>query len=312
MTILVTGGSGTFGSAYIQLALSERVDRVIALARGEHRLAALARRVADPRLECWIGDVRDRDRLRWAFRSQPDLVIHAAALKRIESCEQHPNEAAKTNIDGTRHVVEEAMLSGVPKVLVISSDKACSPATTYGHTKAAAEALALGQNAYRGRGRTQISAVRYGNILGSQGSVLDVIAAARQHGRMPVTHPDSTRFWWSIEQAALFVQSVVQRMRGAEVWVPKIPSARVVDLVSALAPSVTYDVVGMRGKEKTHEQMIASTEPAWDVGDAYVLLPHRGQWWSPQPPPDALAMPDEFTYASDQDLSTVRFEEATA
>ncbi len=312
MTYLITGGSGTFGSAFVRYALAAG-ERVVVLSRGEHRQAELQRTINDPRLECWIGDVRDRERIRWALRLRPDVVIHAAALKRVEVCEQHASEAFKTNVDGTRHVVEEAMLAGVPKVLVISSDKACSPETTYGATKAAAEALAIGQNALRGNGSTRISVVRYGNVLGSQGSFLDAILRARASGDMlSITDVDATRFWWAIEDAVAFVGDVIAQMQGAEIWIPKLVSARVVDLVKAIAPDAPLQVTGPRGPEKTHEAMINPTEAryAWELPHAYVLLPKAGQWWSATPPPGAVPVASGFVYRSSDDPLSVAYVEA--
>lgn len=311
MKVLVTGGSGTFGTAYITHAIRQGAE-VICLSRGEHRQAALMREIDNPALECWIGDVRDRDRLRWAFRSKPDLVIHAAALKRVETCQAHPQEAAKTNIDGTRNVVAEAMLAGVPKVMLISSDKACGSETIYGTTKAAAEALAIGQNAMRGSGPTRISVVRYGNVLGSQGSVLDVIFKARETGMMPVTDVAATRYWWSIDAAVAFVERCIDLMQGGEIWVPKIPSARVIDLVHAIAPGAKFVEIGMRGNEKRHEMMISGAESryAYDLGDCYVLLPELGQWWSPIAPDVSKKVDDGFVYSSADHPEPVVFEEA--
>lgn len=308
---LITGGSGTFGSAYVRHALAAGASRVIVLSRGEHRQAELRAQIQDPRLECWIGDVRDRDRMRWAFRAQPDVILHAAALKRVEVCEQHATEAAKTNIEGTRIVVEEAMLANVPKVLLISSDKACASETTYGTTKAAAEALAMGQNALRGTGPTRISAVRYGNVLGSQGSFLERIVEARRTGSaLAITDVDCTRFWWVIDDAVAFVDRVLARMQGAEIFIPKLVSARVIDLVKAIAPDAPLQITGMRGAEKTHEAMISATEAryAWELPDAYLLLPHVGQWWSAAPPSDAVPVADTFTYTSNDSPLPVRCE----
>ncbi len=301
-SVLVTGGSGTFGSAFIRYALACGAKHVTVLSRGEHRQAALKAEIPDPRLECWIGDVRDRDRLAWAFDGHPDIVVHAAALKRVEACDGNPDEAYKTNIEGTRNVVQLAMRADVPRVLVISSDKACSPETTYGATKSAAEALAIGQNAYRGSRETRISVVRYGNVLGSQGSFLDRILRARETGEtLPITDVDATRFWWAIDDAVAFVGTVLARMHGAEIWVPRLVSARLMDVVKAIAPDAPVEITGPRGAEKTHEAMISTTEArfAWAVDDAYVLLPRVGQWWSPNPPDGAVKVPADFRYASD-------------
>lgn len=305
MKYLVTGGSGTFGTAFVGHALALG-HRVVVLSRGEHRQAELKRRFNDhPKLECWIGDVRDKDRLAWAFDCRPDVIIHAAALKRVEVCEANAIEAMQTNVLGTANVVQAAMAADVPKVLLLSSDKATSPETVYGSSKSMAEAVALGQNAYRGTKRTRISAVRYGNVLGSQGSFLEVLQRCRDTGApVPITDPRATRFWWSIEQAVDFVHVVLGRMQGCEVWIPKLTSAPVVDLARKVAPASSHQIVGMRGPEKLHEAMINTTEASYtyELPDAYVLLPKRGQWWSPDVPPGAVAVPDGFSYSSDQSL----------
>lgn len=311
MTYLITGGSGTFGSAFIQAVLREGATRVISVATGEHRHAALAQRINDARLECWTGNVRDAERMREVMGVKPDVVIHAAAMKRIESCERDAEEAHKTNVLGTLNVVKAAMLADVPKVLVISSDKACSPETVYGATKAEAEALAIARNGLRGKGRTRISAVRYGNVLGSNGSFLDVLLRARQTQEpIAITDPEATRFWWSVDDAVAFVLRVLDRMQGAEIWIPSLASARVVDLAHAIAPKSQLTITGMRGPEKVHEAMINPTEAryAYRVPEGFLLLPKRGQWWSPDPPADAVAVPPSFVYTSNDDPLPVSLE----
>jgi UDP-N-acetylglucosamine 4,6-dehydratase len=311
-TVFVTGGSGTFGSAFIRYALDSGANRVISFARRDHSQIELKRQIDDPRLEIFMGDVRDADRLRYALGVSPDIVVHAAATKRIETCEADPSEAMKINIDGTRVVVEAAIQARVPKVLFISSDKACSPDTPYGITKAAAEWLALGLNARVGKhDPTRISAVRYGNVLGSQGSFLEQILRVREGGALTITDPAASRFWWTVEDAVRFVGDVLGRMRGAEVWIPRLVSATVGDLVAAIAPRADISVVGMRGAEKLHEAMVSPTESrrCWQVPSGYLLLPYHGQSWSPRPPADAVPVPEGFTYTSADDLLPVRFEE---
>lgn len=310
-TILITGGTGTFGTEFARYALYHHAKRIIVLSRGEHRQAEFKRQFQDEPVECWIGDVRDKDRMAWAMRCQPDVVIHAAAMKRVEVCEVNPREAKLTNVDGTANVVEAAMLADVPRVLMISSDKATSPETTYGRTKAAAEDVALGQNAYRGDGRTRISVVRYGNVLGSQGSFLETLWRARQTGApIGITDPDSTRFWWGIESAVQFVDTVLARMQGAEIWVPKLVSSKVTALASAVAPRSPHHVIGTRGPEKTHEAMISITEGrcCWVLPDCYVLLPKTGQWWSPPPPLGSVRAADGFSYTSNDAPLSVSLE----
>ena len=311
-TVLITGGSGTFGLACVRQALQAGAQRVVALARGEHRLALLSQTIDDPRLETWVGDVRDRERMCWAMRWSPDIVIHAAALKRIEVCASHPAEAIKTNVDGTRCVVEEAMRAAVPRVVLISSDKACSSETVYGTTKALAEAAALGQNALRGDLPTRISAVRYGNVLGSQGSVLDTMVAARSTGQMPITDPEATRFWWHIDEAVRFVDETLAVMQGGEVWVPKLPSSTVAALAQAIAPDAVHRVVGMRGAEKQHEQMMSTVESytAWELPDRFCLLPYAGQPWSPEPPAGAWPAASGVDYSSEHHQHLVNLVES--
>jgi UDP-N-acetylglucosamine 4,6-dehydratase len=312
MTYFVTGITGFLGRALTAALLADpSTIRVIGLSRDEHKIAAFKGQFPDPRVEVRIGDVRDPERIREALSIRPDVVIHAAAMKRVESCEGDPDEAFKTNVLGTRNVVTAARQAGVAKVVVVSSDKAASPETCYGKTKAMAEEIAIGQNAYRGKGQTRISVVRYGNVLGSTGSFLDRLFAARASGEdIPITDPDATRFWWGADEAVAFIRSVIAQMRGAEIWVPKLVSARVTDLARAIAPQSGQVVSGMRGLEKTHELMIAPAEArhAYELADRYVILPKRGQWWSPEPPAKSVPVPAGFTYGSGDTPYPVRLE----
>jgi UDP-N-acetylglucosamine 4,6-dehydratase len=302
MIYFVTGITGFLGRRLTQALLADTsTTRVLGLSRDEHKRAAFLRQFPDQRVEVRIGDVRDAERMREALSVVPDVVIHGAAMKRVESCEAEPNEAFKTNVLGTLNVVTAARLAGVSRVVVISSDKATSAETCYGKTKAMAEEIALGQNAYRGSGQTRISVVRYGNVLGSTGSFLDTLTAARQSGAdIPITDPEATRFWWSDTDAVAFIRRVVVGMRGAEVWVPKLVSAKVTALAEAIAPWSAHVVTGMRGMEKTHELMIGAAEArcAYELADSYVILPKRGQWWSPEPPEGSIPVPAGFTYGS--------------
>lgn len=303
-TVLVTGGTGTFGAAFVRYALSHGAARVISVSTDGHKIAALLRQHADRRCEAWTGNVRDLDRMREVMRVRPDIVIHAAAMKRIEQCEANPEEAKKTNVDGTLNVVKAALEANVPRVLFVSSDKACSPETVYGATKAEAEQQAIARNGLRGNSPTRISAVRYGNVLGSNGSFLDQLLQCRLTGDpLPITDPEATRFWWSVDDAVAFVDRVLGRMQGAEIFIPRLISAKVIDLAKAMAPKSEVIVTGMRGPEKLHEAMINATEAryAWAIPEGYVLLPKVGQWWSPEPPPDGVKVSPEFTYTSNDD-----------
>jgi UDP-N-acetylglucosamine 4,6-dehydratase len=298
----VTGLSGFLGRALAQSLLADpTTTRLIGFSTNEHKRLAFLRDFPDPRVEYRTGNVRDMARVREALAVRPDVVIHAAAMKTVQCCEDDPDEAFKTNVLGTRNVVVAARQARVPKVVVVSSDKAASPETCYGKTKAMAEEIALGQNAYRGKGGTKISVVRYGNVVGSTGSFLDHLWDARATGgAVTITDPDATRFWWDGTQAVAFIREVIGRMRGAEIWVPKLVSAKVADLASAIAPRSAHAISGMRGMEKTHELMIAPAEArcAYELADSYVILPKRGQWWSPEPPDGSIPVPAGFTYGS--------------
>lgn len=300
-TYLITGITGSLGSALATALLADpSTARVIGLSRNGHNQLALKRQLPDPRLECWQKDVSDRAAMMWAMRARPDIVIHAAAEKNIEKCQENPTEAHRVNVEGTRVVVEEAMLADVPKVVVVSSDKACEPVTRYGITKAAAESIAIGQNALRGKGRTAISVVRYGNVEYSRGSVWHLFEEKGRLGEpIPITHPDMTRFLWPMSEAVNFVLSVVRDMRGGEIFVPKLQGYSIAAKASEVAPDSPHEVIGLRGTEKLHEAMISADEPhVWELSDRYVLIPDYGQWWAPGPPEGAVRVPPQFRYAS--------------
>lgn len=301
MTYLITGITGSLGSALAKALLADpSTARVIGLSRNDHRQLALERDINDSRLECWLKDVTHRDDIMWAMRAKPDVVIHAAATKTIEKCQQNPRFADRANNTGTRYVVEEAMLADVPKVLVVSSDKACEPVTRYGTTKASAESIAIGQNAYRGKGRTAISVVRYGNVEYSQGSVWHVFEEKGRTGEpVPITHPDMTRFLWPISEAVEFVRSVLEQMSGGEIFVPKLRGYSIAKRAAELAPESAQVIVGLRGTEKLHESMISADEPnVWEMSDRFVVIPDYGSWWAPEPPVGAMRTPPLFRFAS--------------
>lgn len=312
MIYFVTGLSGFLGRELAKALLADpSTTRLIGFSDNEHQRRAFERDFSDPRVEYRTGNVRDLSRVKEALGVRPDVVIHAAAMKTVEVCESDPDEAYKTNVLGTRNVVIAARQARVPKVVVVSSDKAASPETCYGKTKAMAEEIALGQNAYRGKSPTRISVVRYGNVLGSTGSFLDRLWLARSTGdAVSITDHEATRFWWSAPDAVAFIRSVIDRMQGAEIWVPKLVSAKVTDLARAIAPNSTQTISGMRGLEKTHELMIAPAEVrcAYDLADCYVLLPKRGQWWSPAPSAGAVPVPADFTYGSGDEPLPVHLE----
>jgi UDP-N-acetylglucosamine 4,6-dehydratase len=300
--VLVTGGTGSFGRRFVDLMLREiRPRKVIVFSRDELKQHEM--RVAgydDPTLRYFIGDVRDRDRLRRAMHDV-DVVVHAAAMKQVTACEYNPIEAIATNIDGTRNVVDAAIDAGVSRAMFISTDKAVSPLNLYGATKLAAEKLWVQSNSYAGIGGARFSCVRYGNVVGSRGSVIPLFLEQRERGRLTVTDDRMTRFWITLDQGVRFVVSCVEGMHGGEVFVPKIPSMKLADLARAIAPTCEIDVIGIRSGEKMHEALVSLDEArhTLDAGDRYVIQPLH-PWWSSDSWNDARPLPQGFEYTSDQ------------
>ncbi len=299
--VLVTGGTGSFGKKFIQILLREYPPaKVIVFSRDELKQHEM--RVAGfdhPSLRYFIGDVRDVDRLRRAMHGV-SIVVHAAALKQVPACEYNPMEAIKTNIMGSGNVIEAALDSGVEKVLALSTDKAVSPVNLYGATKLAAEKLFVQSNAYAGGMSTRFSCVRYGNVVGSRGSVVPIFIKQRSSGKLTLMDKRMTRFWLTLEQGVRFVIRCIEQMQGGEVFVPKIPSARIVDLASAIAPEADQEVVGIRPGEKLHEVLISEDEArsAVEREGMYVVVPAITLWqrdmkYAGQP------LPGGFRYSSD-------------
>lgn len=306
---LITGGTGSLGQALVRRLLPRPdTSRIIVYSRSEKSQAAMRAAFPDPRLEFHIGDVADRARLRRSFRAFPDVVIHAAAMKRIDACEAQPDEAYRINVEGTRNVCEAACDFNIERALVISSDKSCESVTTYGATKALSENLALRWEALKGWSQTRIAVLRWGNCWDSDGAVLHAFRRARAD-REPIrlTHPDMTRFWWSVDAAAAFVVSVRERMGSAQIWVPKIGAARLIDFARIVYPSAEVEITGLRGIEKLHEVMVSADESrvTVELPDAYLICPTPYSTI----PGDAKRVPDGFRYASDTaplaDLSEV-------
>ncbi|HRX86411.1 MAG TPA: UDP-N-acetylglucosamine 4,6-dehydratase (inverting) [Phycisphaerae bacterium] len=279
-TILVTGGTGSFGRRFIDLMLRDYQPRkIIIYSRDEWKQHEMRTAGYDhPNLRYFIGDVRDVDRLRRATQGV-DLVVHAAALKQVPACEYNPIEAVKTNINGAMNIIEAALDSRVRRVLALSTDKATAPVNIYGATKLVAEKLFAQANAYsRGEPHTLFSCVRYGNVLGSRGSVLPLFQQQRDTvGRLTLTDRQMTRFWMTLDDGVKFVAHAVEQMVGGEVFIPKLPATRIVDLAKAIAPDCPLDLIGLRPGEKLHESLISPDEAllTLDVGDGYVLLPNQ-------------------------------------
>jgi len=299
--VLVTGGTGSFGKKFIEIMLREyHPVKLIVFSRDELKQHEM--RVAGfdhPSLRYFIGDVRDLERLRRAMHGV-DIVVHAAALKQVPACEYNPMEAIKTNILGSGNVIEAAIDAGVKKVLALSTDKAVNPVNLYGATKLAAEKLFVQSNAYAAGTATRFSCVRYGNVVGSRGSVVPIFIKQRQSGKLTIMDQRMTRFWLTLEQGVRFVIRCIELMQGGEVFVPKIPSTRIVDLARAIAPEAEFEFVGIRPGEKLHEVLISEDEArlALEREDMFVVAPAVPLWqrnlhYEGQP------LPDRFRYGSD-------------
>jgi len=310
-SILVTGGTGSFGRRFVRTVLKEFAPRrVVIFSRDELKQSEFAEELGiDPRVRFFIGDVRDASRL-WRALDGIDYVVHAAALKQVPAAEYNPLEAVKTNILGAENVINAAIDRGVKRVVALSTDKASSPINLYGATKLVSDKLFTAANAYAGGHTTRFSVVRYGNVVGSRGSVVPLFKRLAASGVIPITDERMTRFWITLEQGVRFVLHALEQMHGGELFVPKIPSMLVTDLASALAPDARIEVVGIRPGEKLHEEMI-SVEDARrtvDAGDFYVMKPEF-DWWHAANWPDATSVPEGFRYTSDTNTHWLSIDE---
>ncbi len=300
--ILVTGGTGSFGRKFIEVIMAEyHPARLIVYSRDELKQHEMRTAGFDhPNLRYFIGDVRDLHRLRRALNGV-DLVVHAAALKQVPACEYNPMEAVKTNILGSSNVVDAALDAGVDKVLALSTDKAVNPVNLYGATKLAAEKLMIQSNAYAGGLTSRFSCVRYGNVIGSRGSVVPLFLQQRGKGEITLTDDRMTRFWISLEQGVRFVIRCIEEMQGGEVFVPKIPSMKMTDLAKAIAPDSQIRNIGIRPGEKLHEVLISEDEARTTVelDDMFVVQPPAALWFGYHWSEKGKSLPDGFHYASD-------------
>ena len=262
-SVLVTGGTGSFGKKFTEIMLRDHPPRrLIVFSRDElkqHEMRQMFPDTKDSPMRYFIGDVRDADRLRRAMQGV-DVVVHAAALKQVPACEYNPIEAVLTNITGARNIIEAALDTGVKKVMAVSTDKAVNPVNLYGATKLVSEKLFVQANAYSGAGPTRFSCVRYGNVVGSRGSVIPLFLQQRRTGRVTVTDARMTRFWLILEQGVRFVIHCLNRMHGGEVFVPKIPSMSITDLTTAVASDCKVEYIGIRPGEKLHEVLVSEDE----------------------------------------------------
>lgn len=311
--ILVTGGTGSFGRKFVEMVLkSYRPKKLIVFSRDElkqHEMRSIYSDTGGSSMRYFIGDVRDRDRLLRAFVGV-DIVVHAAALKQVPSCEYNPFEAIQTNIIGAKNVIDAAIDRGVKVVMAVSTDKAVNPVNLYGATKLCAEKIFVQANSYSGATGTRLGCARYGNVVGSRGSVVPVFLRQSKDGKVTVTDPRMTRFWITLDQGVKFVIRCIELMHGGEIFVPKIPSMRLLDLAKALAPNCEIEYIGVRPGEKIHEVLVSEDEArhAVELDDMYIIRPAH-PWWAMQNWANAKPLSDDFCYASNTNAQWLTGEE---
>jgi UDP-N-acetylglucosamine 4,6-dehydratase len=299
--VLVTGGTGSFGKKFCELMLAEyHPQKLIIFSRDELKQHDMRSAGFDhPSLRYFIGDVRDPQRLERAF-SGVTVVVHAAALKQVPACEYNPFEAIQTNIIGGKNVIDAAINQGVRRIMALSTDKAVNPINLYGASKLCAEKVFVQANAYAGAKDTRFSCVRYGNVVGSRGSVIPMFLEQRKRGRVTITDPRMTRFWITLERGARFVVRCIEQMRGGEIFVPKIPSMKLIDMAGAIAPECEVECIGIRAGEKLHEVLLSEDEArnTVETDDMYVVQPTHS-WWQTENWKQARPLPEGFRYSSD-------------
>jgi UDP-N-acetylglucosamine 4,6-dehydratase len=309
--VLVTGGTGSFGKKFVEIMLREyRPKKLVIFSRDElkqHDMRASGFDHAS--LRYFIGDVRDQARLERALAGVT-VVVHAAALKLVPACEYNPFEAIQTNIIGGRNVIDAAINQGVRRVLALSTDKAVNPINLYGATKLCAEKMFVQANAYAGAKESRFSCARYGNVVGSRGSVIPVFLEQRKRGKITITDPRMTRFWITLDRGVKFVIRCLEEMHGGEIFVPKIPSMRMTDLAETIAPGCEIETIGIRPGEKLHEVLVSEDEArnTVEVEGMYVIQPSH-PWWKAENWVNARALPDGFRYASDTNSSWLTSEQ---
>lgn len=280
-TILITGGTGTFGKRFVELVLQNyNPARIIVFSRDELKQFEMKNQIPDKRIDFFIGDIRDRDRLTRALKANVDIVVHAAALKQIPACERNPFEAIKTNIIGSQNVIDCAIdTESVKYVLALSTDKAASPVNLYGATKLAADKLFIAANNYKGRIDIKFSVVRYGNVMGSRGSVIPLFLKQRDSGTLSITDERMTRFNLTVDEGVNFSMNCLKIMKGKELFVPKIPSYKILDVAKAVAPECQIKTIGIRAGEKIHEQLITATDvlSTLEFEDYFIVYPSRDE-----------------------------------
>lgn len=298
--ILLTGGTGSFGNKFTEIVLEGHNPKAIRIfSRGEKKQLDMMNKFNDDRLRFFIGDVRDKNRLHRAM-TDVDIVVHAAALKQVPACEYNPIEAVRTNVDGTINVIDAAIDNEVDQVMAISTDKAVHPVNLYGSTKMTAEKLFVQGNSYSGKVKTKFSCVRYGNVIGSRGSVIPLFLEQKKKGTITVTDKEMTRFWIKLDEGARFVIDCINRMIGGEIFIPKIRSMKIMDLAEAIAPDTEKKVIGIRPGEKIHEILLTEDEAKHSREfDNYFVIEPEHPFWSEGHLKGGKKLPVEFRYTSD-------------
>lgn len=315
-TILVTGGTGSFGHTFVPMTLAKcNPKKVIIFSRDEMKQWNMAKQFeGDPRVRFFIGDVRDKDRLYRALDGV-DFVVHAAATKIVPTAEYNPFECIKTNVNGAMNLIDACIDQGVKRVIALSTDKASSPTNLYGATKLASDKLFVAGNAYSGAHGTRFSVVRYGNVMGSRGSVIPFFMSIRDKGVLPITDPRMTRFMISLEQGVELVWHAISDMVGGEIYVKKIPSMKVVDLACVVAPEARHEIVGIRPGEKLHEQMIGEEDApyTYEYPDHFKILPAIHSWDKDEARiKNGRRVPEGFRYTSDNNTEWMTPQQLTA
>ncbi len=279
-TVLITGGTGSLGKKLVQIIVKDyKPEKLIIFSRDELKQFEMAQKWSVkkyPFIRYFLGDVRDKERLIRAFTGV-DYVIHAAALKQVPAAEYNPSEFVKTNVSGAMNIIDAAISANVKKVIALSTDKACNPINLYGATKLCSDKLFMATNVYSDTSETKFAVVRYGNVLGSRGSVVPFFDERKSTGVLPITHPDMTRFWITLDQASHFVFFCLENMQGGEMFVPRIPSMRIVDLAKAICPECKQEIVGVRPGEKIHEVLISNSDAknALEFKDFFIVTQNK-------------------------------------
>lgn len=302
--VLITGGTGSLGKKFLRMVLQNyKPKKIIILSRDELKQYEMMQKF-DPAkypIRYFLGDVRDVDRLKRAMRGV-DMVVHAAALKHVPAAEYNPSEFIKSNILGAQNIIDATLESGVKKVVALSTDKACNPANLYGATKLASDKLFVAANAYSGIDGTKFSVVRYGNVVGSRGSVIPFFLNEKVKGSIPITDPEMTRFWITLEEGVRLVWLAFEKSLGGEIFVPKIPSMNIMDVAAVVAPEAKTNIIGIRPGEKMHECMISEDDArsTLDFNSYYTIMPAIHGWdQDPKRIQGGTRVPNNFRYSSE-------------